>query len=47
MAMEYVPGGILKDRVLGEGVLDPDAASTIASQIGCSAIYQPQTSSAA
>jgi serine/threonine-protein kinase len=47
MAMEYVPGGTLKDRVLGEGALDPDAASTIASQIGCSAIYQPETPSAA
>src|SRR5918998_5272904 len=24
---EYVPGGTLKERVLGEGVLDPDAAT--------------------
>src|ERR671910_2902711 len=33
IAMEYVPGGTLKDRVLGEGVLDPDAATKFASQI--------------
>jgi eukaryotic-like serine/threonine-protein kinase len=33
IATEYVPGGTLKDRVLVEGVLDPDAASVIASQM--------------
>ena len=33
IAMEYVPGGTLKDRVLGEGALDPDAATKFASQI--------------
>jgi serine/threonine-protein kinase len=33
IAMEYVPGGTLKDRVLGEGALDPGAATEFASQI--------------
>jgi hypothetical protein len=33
IAMEYVPGGTLKDRVLGEGTLDPDTAVKFASQI--------------
>jgi hypothetical protein len=33
IAMEYVSGGTLKDRVLGEGALDPDAATKFASQI--------------
>jgi eukaryotic-like serine/threonine-protein kinase len=33
IAMEYLPGGTLKDRVLGEGALDPDAATKFASQI--------------
>src|SRR4028119_490897 len=33
IAMEYVPGGTLKDRVLGEGALDPRAATEFASQI--------------
>jgi eukaryotic-like serine/threonine-protein kinase len=33
IAMEYVPGGTLKDRVLGEGALDPDAATRFASQM--------------
>jgi eukaryotic-like serine/threonine-protein kinase len=33
IAMEYVPGGTLKDRVLDEGALDPRAATKFASQI--------------
>jgi eukaryotic-like serine/threonine-protein kinase len=33
IAMEYVPGGTLKDRVLGEGALAPGAATEFASQI--------------
>jgi eukaryotic-like serine/threonine-protein kinase len=33
IAMEYVPGGTLKDRVLNEGALDPHAAIEFASQI--------------
>ena len=33
IAMEYVSGGTLKDRVLGEGTLDPDTATKFASQI--------------
>jgi eukaryotic-like serine/threonine-protein kinase len=33
IAMEYVPGGTLKDRVLGEGALDPNTATKFASQI--------------
>ncbi|HVF00355.1 MAG TPA: protein kinase [Rubrobacteraceae bacterium] len=33
IAMEYVSGGTLKDRVLGEGELDPDTATKFASQI--------------
>jgi eukaryotic-like serine/threonine-protein kinase len=33
IAMEYVSGGTLKDRVLGEGALDPDAATEFASQV--------------
>src|SRR5919199_174806 len=33
IAMEYVPGGTLKDHVLDKGVLDPRAAIEFASQI--------------
>jgi eukaryotic-like serine/threonine-protein kinase len=33
IAMEYVAGGTLKDRVLDEGALDPHAATEFASQI--------------
>ena len=33
IAMEHVPGGTLKDRVLGEAALDPRAATEFASQI--------------
>ena len=33
IAMEYVPGGTLKDRILGEGALDPDTATEFAFQI--------------
>src|SRR5215212_8302549 len=33
IAMEYVPGGTLKDRILDEGPLDPDGATEFASQI--------------
>jgi eukaryotic-like serine/threonine-protein kinase len=33
MAMEYAPGGTLKDRILGEGSLPPCTAVEIASQI--------------
>ena len=33
IAMEYVPGGTLKDRVLGDGPLNPKAAIELGSQI--------------
>ena len=33
IAMEHLPGGTLKDRVFGEGALDPDAATEFAAQI--------------
>jgi serine/threonine protein kinase len=33
IAMEYVSGGTLKDRILKEGTLDPDTATKFASQI--------------
>ena len=33
IAMEYVSGGTLKDRVVGEGPLDPDGAAAIAGQV--------------
>ena len=33
MAMEYVPGGTLKDRISREGALEPNAAARIALQI--------------
>jgi serine/threonine-protein kinase len=33
IAMEYVPGGTLKDRVVGEGPLDPHEAAAIAGQV--------------
>src|SRR3712207_443799 len=33
IAMEYVPGGTLKDRILREGTLDPDEAARLASQV--------------
>jgi serine/threonine protein kinase len=33
IATEYVPGGTLKDRVLGEGALDPGTSTEFASQI--------------
>src|SRR5215216_397424 len=33
IAMEYIPGGTLKDRILDEGPLDPGAATEFASQI--------------
>ena len=35
MAMEYVPGGTLKDRILRDGALPPHTAVDIASQIAC------------
>jgi len=33
MAMEYVPGGTLKDRVRGEGSLDPTIVAKLGSQV--------------
>ena len=33
IAMEYVPGGTLKDRILGDGALDPDTVTEFASQV--------------
>jgi predicted Ser/Thr protein kinase len=33
IAMEYVPGGALKDRIDGEGTLDPAEAARLASQV--------------
>ncbi|MDP9474955.1 MAG: protein kinase, partial [Actinomycetota bacterium] len=33
IAMEYVPGGMLKDRIQRDGALDPNAAAGVASQI--------------
>jgi len=33
IAMEYVPGGTLKDRIVREGPLSPDTASAVAVQI--------------
>lgn len=33
IAMEYVPGGTLKDRIDGEGTLDPAEAARLASQV--------------
>ena len=33
MAMEYVPGGTLKDRILTDGALPPQIAAEVASQI--------------
>jgi serine/threonine protein kinase len=33
IAMEYLPGGTLKDRILGEGPLDPDAATELGLQV--------------
>jgi serine/threonine protein kinase len=31
--MEYIPGGTLKDRILGEGPLDPDTATELGLQV--------------
>ncbi len=33
IAMEYVPGGTLKDRLVGAGRLDPDEAAGVAEQV--------------
>jgi serine/threonine-protein kinase len=33
MTMEYVPGGTLKDRILTDGILPPQTAAEVASQI--------------
>ena len=33
MAMEYVPGGTLKDRIIGEGALDPCTAAELGCQV--------------
>jgi eukaryotic-like serine/threonine-protein kinase len=33
IAMEYIPGGTLKDRILGEGPLDPDTATELSLQV--------------
>jgi serine/threonine protein kinase len=33
IAMEYVPGGSLKDRILREGALSPDTAAAVALQV--------------
>jgi serine/threonine-protein kinase len=33
IAMEYVPGGTLKDRITGEGALDPDTAAELGRQV--------------
>ena len=33
IAMEYVPGGTLKDRIIGEGALDPSRAAELGCQV--------------
>ena len=33
IAMEYIPGGTLKDRILGEGPLDPDTVTELSLQV--------------
>src|ERR671916_1956436 len=33
IAMEYIPGGTLKDRILSEGPLDPDTATELSLQV--------------
>ena len=33
IAMEYIPGGTLKDRILSEGPLDPDTANELSFQV--------------
>src|SRR5215210_1588327 len=33
IAMEYIPGGTLKDRILDEGPLDPDTATELSLQV--------------
>src|SRR4051812_29430173 len=33
IAMEYVPGGTLKNRILGEGLLDPNAVTELGFQV--------------